>query len=122
MAPPKQIKLLLAQFPKEPWAKSLVEAINQMSLETTAALASSEAKFKTLKFKTGAVVADSFPIDFPVPAPLSSMRVAKVEKGPSSTGAVTVQWAMLTGGRQVQVQMITGLSVSSSYEIRLALE
>ncbi len=123
MAAPKQARLDLAIFPKEPWAKALVEAFNQFALETTQAFDGAAQKFKTLKFKTGAVVANSFPIDMPVAAPVASVRVAQVIRGGTLAGsAITVQWTMLAGGKLARVTLITGLSVNTSYEIKLAME
>lgn len=119
--PPKPVRLMLAQFPKEPWAKSLVDAFNQLALQTTQALTTVAPTLKTLTFTTGATVADSFPIDVKVEAPVTSARVAMVLSGTPS-GAVTVQAKPLSGGKLLRVSLITGLAANTAYSIRLALE
>lgn len=119
-SPPKQAALRLSDFPREPWAVKLVNAFNQMSLETTKALDAAGPKMRVLEFATGATVADSFPIDVPVDFIVTDARVAMVLKGTPS-GAVTVTAQMLSGGKLLRVSSITGLSASTRYSIRLAL-
>lgn len=118
--PPKEVRLSLSDFPAQPWAKKLVDAFNQFSLETTKALVATSAKYKTLDISTGTTVADSFPIDVPVSFIVTDVRVAMVLSGTPS-GAVTVTASMLSGGKLLRVSSITGLAASSKYSIRLAL-
>lgn len=120
--PPKQVQLDLSKFPNEPWAKYLVDAINTFAVQTQQAIQSvPKETLKTLKFRTGGTVANSFPIDIPVGGPLSTVRVAQVVRGGTLAGsAVSVQWTMLSGGRLARITLITGLSPSTSYEIKLA--
>lgn len=120
-SPPKQLRLDPTQFPKEPWAKALVDAFNQLSLQTTQALTGGGANYKTLTFKTGATVANSFPIDVKTAVSVTSARVAMVLSG-EATGAVTVVAQPLSGGKTLRVSNITGLAANTAYSIRLALE
>lgn len=110
----------MSQFPAEPWAKALVDAFNQLSLETTKALSGAAPVYKTLTFKTGVTVSASFPIDVKVDAPVTDARVAMVLTGTPS-GAVFVTASMLSGGRLLRVSNISGLAASTSYSLRLAL-
>ncbi len=119
--PPKQAQLSLAQFPQESWAVSLVSAFNQFSVQVVNAFKIAAPKYKVLSFTTGAAVADSFPIDFPVETAPSDVRVAMVVNGAPS-GAVTVVAQVLSGGKLVRVSSITGLSINTTYSIRLAME
>ncbi len=119
-SPPKQAQLSLKDFPAQPWARKLVDAFNQLSLETSKALEGSAVTYKTLDIATGATVADSFPIDVPVTSIVKDVRVALVLSG-APASAVTVTAAMLSGGKLLRVSNITGLSASSRYSIRLAL-
>lgn len=121
LTPPKQVKLDLAIFPKTPWAKALVDALNQFSLQTTQALQVAGPKYKTINFTTGAVVADSFPIDIKVDAPVLDARVAMVLSG-IPTGAVVLTAQMLSGGKLLRVSSISGLAANTPYTLRLALE
>ncbi len=124
MSAPKQAALVLSMFPPEPWAKALVEAFNQLSLQSTQsaqALIGAGGKYKVLDIKTGASVAASFPIDVKVAEPVKSVRVAMVLTG-VPTGAVSVEAQLLSGGRLVRVSNITGLAANTIYSIRLALE
>ncbi len=118
--PPKPVRLSLGRFPKEPWAKDLVDAFNQLALQTTQALTMTAPALKTLKFTTGATVADSFPIDVPVTSPPSTWSAMVLSGVPS--GAVTVQAAPLSGGKLLRVSLITGLAADTAYSIRLVLE
>lgn len=118
---PKPARLDLALFPKEPWAKALVDAFNQLSLQTTQALTGVGGVTKVLSFKTGATPANSFPIDVRVDSPPKSVRVAMVLSGVPS-GAVTVVAQLLSGGKFLRVSNITGLAANTTYSIRLALE
>ncbi len=118
---PKQVSLSLAQFPQEPWAKALVEAFNQLSLETTQALTGIGANFKTLDIKTGATVANSFPIDIKVDRIVKSATLAMVLNG-VLTGACTITAQVLSGGKLLRVTNITGLAANTSYSLRLRLE
>lgn len=125
---PDPQRLDLTQFPKESWAKALVAAFNQLSTQISQITQVKAPVYKTLKFTTKAAVANSFPIDFPVPGPLSSIRVAQVIRGGTLAGsAISVQWTMLSQARgasgfSARVTLITGLSLSTAYEIKLALE
>lgn len=118
--PPKEARLSLADFPEQPWAKKLVDAFNQFSAETTKALVASQSTYKELDVKTGATVANAFPIDVPVSFIVKDVRVAMVLSGTPS-GAVTVTASMLSGGKLLRVSSITGLSANSRYSLRLAL-
>ncbi len=115
--PPKPVRLVLADFPQEPWARSLVEAFNQLALQTTQALTGVGGQTKLLNI----AVNQAYPIDVPVTAPVTSARVAMVLSG-TPTGAVTVLAQQLSGGRLLRISNITGLSASSTYSLRLALE
>ncbi len=131
----KRVSLDIKSFPlgqdgkPEPWAVALTQAFNQLSLQATQAISDLQPaadQFKTLKFKTGGSVATSFPVDFPVPAPLVSMTIAQIIRGDVQTGSgVSVSWSMLAqkarGGFMARVSAITGLSVNTLYEIKLAL-
>ena len=108
-------------FPNEPWAKALVETFNKFSLETTRALTDVGGVQKTLTFKTGATVANSFPIDVKVESVIKSVRVAMVLTGVPS-GAMSVTASMLSSGRSLRVSNISGLAANTSYSLRLALE
>ncbi len=121
VTPPKPLRLALEQFPKEPWAESLVDAFNQLALQTTQALTVVGPKYKTLDIKTGVTPANSFPIDVKVEAPPKSVRVAMVLAGTPS-GAVSVTAQVLSGGKLVRVSNISGLAANTSYSIRLAME
>ncbi len=121
MGSPKQAQLVLEQFPKEPWARSLVEAFNQLSLETTQALTGTGANFKTLDIKTGATVADSFPINIKTDRIVNSVSLAMVLNG-TLTGACTITAQALSGGKLLRVSNITGLAANTSYSLRLRLE
>jgi hypothetical protein len=118
---PKPVRLDLSLFPQEPWATALVNAFNQLSLQTTQALSGVGGVLKEISFKTGATVANSFPIDIPVASPVKSARVAMVLSG-LPTGPVTVVAAMLSGGKHLRVSSITGLAANTPYALRLALE
>lgn len=126
--PPKQVKLDLAAFPKEPWAQQLVTAFNQLSLQTTQALQVAAPKYKDLVFKTGAVAANSFPIDVTLDFKPSNVSVAQVTNG-ATTGGTVIQWQLLSLTRQqsqsgnfvIRVSRISGLLADTSYSIRLAL-
>lgn len=119
--PPKPVRLELGLFPKEPWAKPLVDAINQLSLQTTQATTRKGVTYKVLTFKTPASAADAFPIDIKVDAPVTDVRVALVLSG-APNGAVTVTAQMLSGGKLLRVSNITGLAANTAYSVRLAME
>lgn len=117
---PRQIALVLEAFPKEAWAAGLVNLLNQFSLEVVQAFRVAQPIYKTLSFTTGASVADSFPIDFPVESTPNDVWVAQV--GDAGTGSVTVKWAPIVGNNlqlSVRVLMVTGLSSNTSYSVRL---
>jgi hypothetical protein len=77
---------------------------------------------KTLNFETGAVVANSFPIDIPASSGVEDIHVAQVISGPTTiANSVTVQWHWLSTGKTVRIDAITGLSASKHYSIRLSM-
>lgn len=118
---PRQIALVLSLFPQEGWAGALVNALNQFSLEVVQAFRFAVPQYKTLTFSTGATVADSFPIDFPVDAFPSDVWIAGVPSGDQAgTSAITVKWLpVVANSLVVRVSLITGLSANSTYAIRL---
>lgn len=120
MEPPKQLQLNPEDFPKESWARALVKGLNQFALETTRALTRAAPAYKVLTFTTGASVAASFPIDFPVESIVNDCRVALILEG-TPAGAVSVTAAMLSGAKRLRVSYIYGLATSTRYSIRLAL-
>ncbi len=118
--PPRQVALVLSLFPREPWAQALVSAVNQFALEVVRAFTFGQPVYKTLDFTTGAAVADSFPIDFPVEATPVDVWVSAVPSGDNGTSAVTVKWQPIsTPGLAVRVNLVTGLAVNTTYSIRL---
>ncbi len=119
--PPKQVQLVKELFPKEPWASSLVAALNQFSVQVVETFRATATRYKVLTFSTGADPATSFPIDVPVDEPPSDVRVAMVLSGAPS-GPVTVLAQPLSGGKLLRVSSITGLAANSTYSIRLALD
>lgn len=121
VTPPRLAQLVSSMFPKEAWAKSLVEQFNQFAIQVTQAIRDVSSKYKTLDFSTSATVADSFPIVLkaePIPA---DVRVAQVVSG-TPNGAVTVQWRPNGDGISISVESITGLAVNTTYSIRLAMD
>ncbi len=118
--PPRQVALVLEQFPREEWARSLVNALNQFSLETVASLTLQSPFYKDLTFTTAPLVADTFPIDFPVKSRPTDVHVATVLSGVPS-GAVTVLWVSSGSGTTVRISSITGLAAATAYSIRLAV-
>lgn len=121
LIPPKPIRLELSQFPPQPWAKSLVGAINQFAQQVVAAFKIAAPTDKLLDFKTGTTPADSFPIVFPVEQAPGALVVAQVVKGDAWTAAVVPRWSIVTsnGRLSVSVDFITGLAADTSYSIRL---
>lgn len=123
---PRQIALVLESFPASTWAPQLVSAVNQFALEVVQAFLFSIPKYKTLTIRTGPNQEDAFPIDFPVQAIPSEVRVAAELNqwgGDSKYAAMTVRWSpIVTQGLCVRVNFITGLDANSSYSIRLAYQ
>jgi hypothetical protein len=122
VTPPGELRLVVGDFPAEPWAKRLVEGVNQFSTETVKAIATAATVYKLLSFTTGSVVADSFPIDIPVEAPPLEVRVAQVVSGAPSAGEVPgLLWQPLSGGKTIRVSLISGLQARTAYVIRLGM-
>ncbi len=124
MRVPRQIALVLSTFPLGQWATDLVNAINQFSLEVVQAFQQTAPKYKTLSFATSATIADSFPIDFPVDASPSEVRIAAAT-GDNGTAALTVKWvpiSITSSQLGVRVSLITGLSSNTTYSIRLSYQ
>lgn len=121
---PRQVGLVLEQFPPGEWSRSLVNALNQFALEVVQSFRVAGVRYKTLSFTTGDAVEDSFPIDFPVEASPSEVRIAGVPRGDSAgVSAVTVKWQPIVAqGLAVRVNYITGLTSQTQYAIRLAYQ
>lgn len=123
IVPPRQLQLVPGEFPKEPWAQSLVSGLNQFSVQTVQAFRIASVQYKILTFNSGLTSADSFPIDIPVDVLPSEIRIACVVNGEPAVGVgVTVRWRALGGGKSVRISEITGLAASTDYSIRLAME
>ncbi len=117
---PRQIALVLSAFPKGPWSQTLVNAINQFSLEVVQAFRFGQPKYKVLTFTTGSSSADSFPIDFPVEATPVDVWIAAVISGDTGGSAITLKWQPIsTPALSVRVTLITGLGDDTTYNIRL---
>ncbi len=120
---PRQVALVLAQFPKGEWSQSLVNAINQFSLEVVQAFRFSQPVYKVLSFSVGDEPTESFPIDFPVTSTPVDVWVAAVPAGDvEGLDPITVKWApIVANGNQlaVRVNFITGLASNTTYSVRL---
>lgn len=117
---PRQISLVLGLFPAGEWSTKLVNLVNQFSFEVVQSFLFALPKYKELAFTTGAAVASSFPIDFPVAQMPIDVWVASIND--SGTSAVTVKWQPIVSTNNslnVRVSFITGLSTSTAYTIRL---
>lgn len=124
-SPPKQVQLDLSMFPEEPWARALVAAVNQLSVQVTQVATVAAPVYKTVSFKTKAAVADSFPIDIPsdIRRPIN-VQVAQVLSGtPESAPAVVWVFAAdpLKGTGVIRLVFIYGLAPSTDYSISLAV-
>lgn len=119
---PRQIALVLSQFPSATWSAALVSAVNQFAIEVVQAFRVAQPVYRELAIVTTAVVADSFPISFPVDSTPVDLWVAAVPRGDIGTSAVTVKWQpiALTGGQLgVSIDLITGLTANSTYTVRV---
>ncbi len=125
---PRQVALVLEAFPASVWAPQLVQAVNQFALEVVQAFLFTIPKYKVLIFATSENQEDSFPIDFPVEAIPTEVRVAAELNqwgGDSRYAAMTIRWSPVIGNNGqpcVRVNFITGLNSDSSYSIRLAYQ
>ena len=127
-APPTPARLDISQFPKEPWAKTLVSVLNQFFAETVTALGRLEPTYKELTFRTGASLSGAFPIDITLPFAPLDVHVAQVLSG-TVAGALSVRWQPLVSGRKqsqagnysIRVSYIDGLAVGQLYTLRLAV-
>ncbi len=121
---PRQVALVLELFPKESWAQTLVNAVNQFALEVVQALRVAQVQYKTLTFRTGEDVTAAFPIDFPVESTPRDVRIAGIPSGDViGLSAITVKWQPIVAqGLSVRVQYITGLTANTSYTVRLAYQ
>lgn len=121
VAIPRQVQLVRSLFPNAGWASSLVDLFNQFVFEAVDAFRATTPNEKELSIVTHASVAKAFPIDFPVETAPRGVWVIADDVG--GTDAVTVKWTNILGNGnvpQVRVLRVTGLSVNSSYSIRLA--
>lgn len=119
---PRQVALAIRLFPASEWATSLVNAVNQFSIETVQALRFALPKYKTLDLVVVDDAAALFPIDFPVEASPVDVWVAHSGDAGLSSQAVTVKWEPIVGNQNqlcVRVNLITGLALNSTYSIRL---
>ncbi len=121
---PRQVALVLSQFPASLWAQSLVNALNQFSLEVVQAFRFAQPKYRTVTIVIPALtaVADAFPVVFPVETSPVDVWIAGVS-GDTGTDAITVKWAPIVsnGAISVSVNFITGLSSAedNTYVVRL---
>lgn len=122
--PPSEVRLTPEIFPKEEWARRLIDAINQFSVETVRAINVSTTDYtRELLFATGASVADAFPMDIAVDGPPNEVRIARVISGAPAAGAVpAILWERLSGGRSIRVSFISGLAPSTKYRLALAID
>lgn len=127
-SPPNQAQLNPELFPKEPWAKALIDAFNKLSLQVAQTQQASAPTYKTLTFTTGTAISDSFPIDIPVVAVPNEMRIAKLLAGNTDGSAVTPQWTMLSRGQTsaqgltARLLSLSGLLPNTAYVIKLAIQ
>ncbi len=124
---PDYTQLSVSNLPDEArtWAKDWVLSLNKFLAQTVAALKAipSAPAVKELSVLTGSAVADSFPIDFPNPigeSPNSVVLAYISTPGSSVTSAVMVHWTMLAGDI-IRISLVTGLSASTQYTIRLVI-
>lgn len=119
---PRQVALVLEQFPKADWSRALVNALNQFALEVVQAFRFSRPNYKTLSVITGPTVADTFPIVFQVESMPVDVWIAATPVGDTGTAAITVKWQPIVSNSSqlgVSVNLITGLSADTTYSIRL---
>lgn len=116
---PKPMRLVLEQFPKEPWAAGLVQAFNQLALQTTQALTGRLVRYQTLSFTTAPAVEDSFPIDVQADVMPNDVHISQVVTG-TPTSAVSLIWTPLNGNL-ARIIYIYGLASNTPYTFTLAM-
>lgn len=119
--PPTQIRLTPESFPKEPWAKELVGALNQFSVETVQAINVVTTTYRDVAFVTGALPSDSFPIDIPCERRPNEVRIAQLLSG-QPEGVPGILWQPLSGGQLFRVTLISSLAANTTYRFRLAID
>ncbi len=122
VTPPEQQQLDATEFPKDKYWGVLIKTLNKFILQTVAGLSVAGDRFVVLPFKTGASVADSFPIDIAVQGlPPKWVSVAQLAPLPADlTSPVYVHWELLSNGF-LRIKYITGLDDVSSYVVTLVL-
>ncbi len=120
ITPPRQVALNLKDFPDEPWARALVEAVNQFAIQTVQAISSIPAPFyRDVQFTSdGSAVAA--PFDIPVSATPTDVHVAQVLSGGDGR-PVAVNWSVLSGGKKIRLTSFSGLIASTAYVVRLSM-
>lgn len=109
------------------WLPMFLRTLNKFIQQTVTVLLDLQdagPSYRPLTIRTGATVADSFPvlIDNPLELQPRDVHVAQVipEGTDALLGPVTVVW-LITSQGQIQISNVTNLDVFSSYELILSV-
>lgn len=129
-SPPSLKRLLAEKFEgAEEWfTQEFLPPFNSFASDVVASLSRTLAEEREITFTTGVSISEGtapFPL-FIKPQLVSNVRRVTIsnpciEDSLLPTGAAQPQWRLASDG-SVELRMITGLSVSSTYKMRLLLE